>query len=204
MVELEREKIKKLKKGELIGNIATGMCGAVFVYFAVCFSISTVYDMYALRLATLISAPILMAVFAGLAAVCGVKYGGGIDREIDGYVRDVFIENAALMHPERDSLTFYFTFDDKKAVIKVNAYKERIVFDFSAFDKLSSMRKATIGSSVEKRLIVTFLKLLLERDMKFKSVGYVSELGRKKGKEVFIISNGEPEKNSLKIYLKNR
>lgn len=204
MTQLDQEKIKKYKRGEFFGAVATVVCGAAFVYFVVCFSVSAAYGINALKLATLISAPVLMAISAGLAAFCNVKFGGGIEKEIDSYVRGVFIENAALMHPERDSLTFYFTFEDNSAVIRVNGYKEKIVFDFSCFGKLSTMRKATIGSSVEKRLCVTFIKLFTERNISFKSVGYVSENGRKKGRQVYIIQNGAPDKNAYKTYLKNR
>lgn len=204
MVEVNLQRIKKLKRGELAGTVATVFCGVALVYFIIGFSVGTALDIPALRLSTLIAAPLLMAAGAVVAAFCNVKFGGALDKLLKDYVREVFIENAALMHPERDSLTFYILAENSFAEIKVNSYKEKIIFDFSPFGRLSAMRRSFIANAVVDKLSQTFVKLTVERGAKYKSVGYVATSGRKKGKQIFIIVNGEPEKRALKNYLKSR
>lgn len=205
MVELNKEQINKLRRGEICGNIATGFCGAVLVYFIICFTLAEVYSLFPLQLSTLIAAPVLMVAGIAVAAYCNLKFGNAIDKIIKDYVRDVFVENAALMHPERDSLTFYFSFDKTSATVRVNNYKEKIYFDFSAFGKLSAMRSANVSTAITDRLTVSFCRLF-ERGVKFKDVSYtvVAGLRRKQGKIIYIIKNGGPDKRALKTYLKNK
>ena len=204
MAQLNVQRIKKLKLGELIGTIATVFCGASIVYFIIGFSVGTALNIPALRLSTLIAAPLLMTAGAGGAAFCNIKFGGGLDKLLKDYIRDVFIENAALMHPERDSLTFYMLAESNSAEIRVNSYKEKIIFDFLPFGRLSAMRRSFIAAEIVDRLSRTFVKLTVERGAKYKSVAYVAASGRKKGRQINIIVNGEPEKRALKNYLKSR
>ena len=119
-------------------------------------------------------------------------------------VRDIFIENAKLMHPEKDSLTFYCRLYDDSAEISVNNYKEKILFDFSAFKKLSPLRKSTVAAAITTRLCVTFLKLNLQRGAKYSSVCYTARAEKRGGKRAFIINGGKPDKKALKIYYKNK
>ena len=205
MVELNAERIKKLRRGEIIGSIATGFCGVVLIYFIIGFTIAEVYSIFPLLLSTLIVAPVLIVAGIAVSAFCNMKFGNETDRMIKDYVRDVLVENAALMHPERDSLTFYFAFDKTSATVRVNNFKEKIHFDFSAFGKLSPMRAATVSSAITQRLTVTFCRLY-ERGAKLKDVAYTVTEGvrRNKGKLIFIIKNGEPDKKAQKTYLKNR
>lgn len=204
MVQVNSEKIKKLNRGELIGAIATIFCGVALVYFIIGFSVAVALNLPALKLSTLIAAPVLTAAGAGVAAFCNIKYGGELDKLLKDYIREIFIENAAAMHPERDSLTFYILVEKNTAEITVNGYKEKIVFDFSPFGKLTAMRRSFVATAIVDKLSQTFVKLTVERGAKYKTVGYTATAGRKKGKQVYIIANGEPDKRALKNYLKNR
>jgi len=203
MPNLNTEEIKKLKTGELLGLIALIGCGVALIAFIVMFTVATVRADEGLRLAALISFPCAMAAFSLVAAICNLKYGRAIDRIIKNYVRDVFIENAALMHPERDSLTYYVSFEGCEFYVKANNFKERIVFDFSAFKKLSAVRRAGIFTAIVERLGATFCRLF-ERGGKFKSVSYCVFKGGKQGKSVNIIENGAPDKKAYKNYLKTK
>lgn len=201
---IDAEKVKKLTRGELIGNIATIFCAVALVYFAIGFAVGWTYELYALKLSTLIVAPVLIVAAAGAAAYCNIKFGNATEKIINDYVRDVLIHNAALIHPERDSLTFFCRLNDDSAEIKVNSYKEKIVFDFSAFGKLSPMRKTTVASAITNRLCVTFCRLVIERGAKYLSVNYTARTEKKNSKVAYIIKNGEPDKKAAKIYYKNK
>lgn len=204
MADSDGEKIKKLKRGELIGTVATAFCGAVLVYFIVCFAVGAYTDNGALKISTLIVAPVLTVAAAGVAAFCNLTYGAELDRLIKERVLKVFVENAALMHPERDSLTFYCTAGDAVTEIKVNNFKEKIVFDFSDFGKLSLARKATIASAIETRLCLSFVRLVSERGAKYSSVNYLPRTAKKQKKPTYIIKDGTPDKRAVKIYLRNK
>lgn len=205
MVELNREKIKKLRRGEIFGIIATAFCGVVLAYFIIGFTIAEVYGIFPLFLSTVIVSAVLMIASIAASAYCNFKFGNGIDKIIKDYVRDVFVENAAAMHPERDSLTFYLAFDKTSVSVRVNNYKEKIYFDFSAFGRLSALRSASVSTAITERLNVTFCRLY-ERGASFKEVSYTVTAGlrRKQGKLIFIIKNGVPDKKAQKTYLKNR
>ena len=197
--------IKKWKRGELCGTIATIFCGIVLIYFAICFPLASVKELEGLQLVTEITAPILIAAGAGIAAFCNLKYGKLLERAIRQYVLDVFVENAAAMHPERNSLSFYISVQDSDIELTVNGYKEKIVFDFSAFGKLSLTRKAAVLTEIENRLCITFCRLY-ERGSDYSEVSYSEREGtrRKSGKPVNIILNGVPDKKAFKNYLKNK
>ena len=203
MANINTEEIKKLKKGELCGLIATvcaGIsCAALIVLFAVAIALSdTDLRIYSLG----VCAPIL-GVSTLFAAICNLKYGRALDRIVKNYVQDVFIENAALMHPERDSLTYYITNNGKEVLVKVNNFKEVITFDFSAFGRLSLTRKAEISNAIVERLGATFCRVL-ERGGNYKSVSYCAIKDGKQGKTISIIENGVPDKKAYKNYLKNK
>jgi len=202
--KIDGERLKKLLRGERIGNIAIILCAVVLVYFIVGFCVGTYCDFYALKLSTLIIAPVLAVLAVAVAAYCNVKFGGEIDGIINSYVRDVMIENAKIMHPERDSLTFYCRLFDDRAEIVVNNYKEKILFDFSAFKKLSPLRKSTVATAITTRLCVTFLKLNLQRGAKYSSVSYTARADKKNGRRAYVINDGQPDKKALKIYYKNK
>lgn len=202
MPNLNTEEIKKLKKGELAGFIAAGLAGAVLVALGVLLIIAVVREDGDLRLcAMLLCLPV--GVFSLVAAICNLKYGRAIDRIIKNYVRDVFLENAALMHPERDSLTYYISNDGREFSIKANNFKERIIFDFSAFGKLSLVRRSSIMTAIIERLEWTYCRLY-ERGGTYKSVSYAAIKDGKQGKTFNIIENGEPDKKAYKDYKKQR
>ena len=189
--------IKKWKRGELEGTVATVFCGIVVVAFVICYPLSLAQGLKTLQLATLIAAPVLLVAGAGIAAFCNLRFGGAIDRAVRRYVVDVFVENAVQMHPERNSLTFYITPTDGGAELTVNGYKEKIIFDFSALGKLSFMRKASVLAEIENRLCVTYIRLL-KRGSKYSEVSYCV-----KKKSAFIIKDGQPDKKAYKTYVKN-
>lgn len=203
MANLNAEEIKNLKHKELYGTLALAFCGVVCAYFIICFTIAQVYDNYTLRLTTLIIAPALLLLGASASAFCNVKFGAKLDKLIKNYVQDVFIENASLMHPERDSLTYYLSYDGSTAKIKVNNFKEHIIFDFSALGKLSAIRRAGITTAIIERIDATFCRLY-ERGAKYSSITYCVIKNGKKSKTVTVIENGVPDKKAYKNYLKTK
>ena len=203
MANLNTEEIKKLKKGELFGLIAAvgaGIaCAALIVLFAVAIALSE----NDLRIyACSICIPVI-GVCSLITAICNLKYGRALDRIIKNCVQEVLIENASLMHPERDSLTYYISNEGNEFFIKTNNFKEIITFDFSAFGKLSLSRKATITTSIIERLGATFCKLS-ERGGKYKNISYCAVKDGKQCKTINIIENGTPDKKAYKNYLKQK
>lgn len=201
MEELDAQKIKKLKYGEGIGTAATIVCGVVSAAFAVCFAIAQVKDIHSLRMISLILFPILLIVSAGVAAYCNLRFGRKLEDIIKNHVKEVLIENAALMHPDKNILSFGVSAYQTYAEIKVNNFKETIKFDFSAFKKLSVFRKSTVTSAIAERLNITFCRLY-DRGVSYNSVSYFLSAEGKKKKEVYIIENGQPDKRAYKTYLK--
>lgn len=197
--------IKKWEKGELCGTASTAFCVVVVLYFAAAFISASVLNLEKLKLVTLIISPLLLVAGVALSAFCNIKFGGAIERAIKQYILDVCVENAAAMHPERKSLSFYVALEERAVVITVNDFKDKIVFDFSEFNKLSFMRKAFILGEIETRLTVTFCRLY-ERGASYTDVGFAEREGtrRKSGKKVYIIQNGVPDKKAFKTYLKNK
>lgn len=205
MAQLNAEKINKLKRGELVGILATAFCGAVLIYFAACFSMAYYNNNQTLFTIVWATAPALMVLGVAIAAFCNLKYGRAIENIIKQYVTAVFVENAAAMHPERNSLSFFIGLENNSIVITVNGYKDRIIFDFTAFGKLSASRKAGILKIITEKLSSTFCKLY-ERGGNYSSVDYREKDGtrRKSGKTVPVITAGVPDKRAMKNYLKNR
>lgn len=196
--------VKKLKRGELVGTVALVFCATVLICFVVCFSVAEATGNEPLSLASLIAAPVLTVAGIAVAAYCNVKFGGALDREIKKYIVEVFVENAALMHPEKKSLSFVIGFSDGNPEIQVNGFKDKIAFDFSEMGKLSFAKKMRILTEIENRLIKTFCRLY-ERGAEYTDVSFSELAGtrKKSGSAVFIIKNGEPDKKAYKIYLKN-
>lgn len=203
MVSLDEEKIAYVKRGELYGILFIAVACIGIVFFAVCYPISRVFDMRVLLILSYVVSPILIAIGSAGSAACNLKYGALADKMIRKYIIDTCIENPQAMHPERDSLTFYITLEECKFEMRANGYKESITFDFSAFKKLSVMRKGAIATEIGNRLTISFCRLY-ERGAKYKSVNYKIENGSKKNKLVPIITDGVPDKKSFKIYLKNK
>ncbi len=202
MANLNTEEIKKLKKGELCGLIALICAGISCVALIVLFAIAIAKADNDLRVyASLTCLPV--GVFSLAAAICNLKFGKTLDRLIKNYVQEVFIENAALMHPEKDGLTYYISYDGSEFFVKANNFKEQVVFDFSSFGKLSAAKKSNIFNAIVERLEATFCKLA-ERGGKYKSVAYCAIKGGKQSKAVSIIENGTPDKKTYKNYLKQQ
>lgn len=205
MANLDKAEIEKLKKGELAGVAATAFCGAVVAAFVICYAVAKTQGIKALELASLIAAPILIVIGAAVAAFCNIRYGGEIEKLLKNYVREICIENAALFHPERNSLSFHITVEDTAIFLQVNGYKEKIVFNFDSFVKLSLSRKISALTAVETRLICTFCRLW-ERGAKYTEVCFAEREGTRRNacKTVYIIKDGAPDKKAFKHYLKNK
>ena len=202
MPNLNTEEIKKLKKGELWGLIALSFAGISCVAAIVFFALAIARPDDGFRIyGSILCAP--LSIFAAVAAVCNLKYGRAIDKIIKNYVRDVFIENAALMHPERDSLTYYISNDGWEFSSKANNFKERIIFDFSAFGKLSAIRKSSVTTTIIERLEWSYCRLY-ERGGTYKTVSYAVIKSGKQGKTFNIIENGTPDKKAYKDYKKQQ
>lgn len=203
MPNLNAEEIKKLKKRELIGLIALIGCIVASVCFIVLFIIATVRGDNNLKIATLIWYPFAIAILSLIAAIYNLKFGKALEHITKNYVQDVFVENATLMRPERDSLTYYISGDGERFYVKVNNFKEEIIFDFSAFGKISAVKRANIYSAIIDRLGATFCRLY-ERGGKYKTVTYAVKKGEKQGKLIPIIENGSPDKRIYKNYRKSK
>lgn len=203
MVALNCENIKKIKRGEIAGYAATGLCALALVYFIIAFTVAEVLDLAALRLATLIAAPAVMAVGAGASAYCNLRFNSLSERVISRYVQAVMLENAQAMHPERDRLAFRIYAEGGDFTLSVNGYRETIRFDFSAFGKISPFRRSQIISAIVGRLSSTFFKLC-ERGAEYSQVSYAVNTPSSTGKTVEIISGGSPDPKIYKAYLKSR
>ncbi len=205
MAQLDARRIKKLKAGEKTGIAATVFCGAVLVYFAVGFALGRTSGNTAFLTVLWATAPALLVLGIAVSAYCNLKFGNELDKIIKEFVTETFVENAALMHPEKNSLSFFIEIFESGAEISVNGYKEKIIFDFSDFGKLSAVRKMTISKAITDRLNATFCRLS-ERGANYKSVDYREKVGSKKkaGKLVPIIAGGVPDKKAYKYYLKNK
>lgn len=203
MPNLNIEEIKKLKKGELCGLIFAVIAGIACVALVVLFAIAIARSDSDLRLCACGVCIPVISVCSIIIAICNLKYGKALDKLIKTYVQEVFIENAALMHPERDSLTYYLSNEGNDFFVKANNFKELITFDFSAFGKLSFTRKAAISTAIIERLGATYCRLM-ERGGKYKWVSYCVIKDGKQGKSVSIIENGTPDKKIYKNYLKQR
>lgn len=205
MAQLDKEKIKRLERGELFGTVATVFCCAVFIYFIVLFALSWGQSSALLTTVMWATAPALMTIGLGVAAYCNLKYGRGIERAINKYVLQVFVENAAKMHPEKDSLSFYVNLVGKTVEITVNGYKDKTVFDFSAFKRFSSFRRMAVLKAISDKLSATFCRLY-ERGGTYKSVDFksIDATRGSKGRTVKIITDGVPDKKIMKAYLKTR
>jgi hypothetical protein len=203
MQEFDEKKLKKLRFGELCGNIATGICAAVLVIFIVCFSVARSQNLKTLELVSEIVAPILMVAGIVVSAYCNIVFSGKIDKLVGEYVKDTCITNAALFHPERDSLSFIVSFSDLNAYIQVNGYKDKIEFDFTPFKKISLSRKLQIVNEIENKICDTFCKLY-DRGVKYSSISYQENDPKRKktGKVVYIIKEGTPDVKAYKSYLK--
>lgn len=198
MAQLDSEKLKKLQKGEALGTVAVCFCFAAFVYFIVMFALSWAKDSQLLTTVFWSTAPALLVITVGAAAFCNIRYNRGIEKLITKYVLQVFVENATLMHPEKDSLTFNISVVGKTVEVGVNAYREKIVFDFTVFKRFSAIRQMTVLKIIADKLAATFLRLYL-RGASYQSVEY-----RQKNKTVKVIAGGQPDKKLMKNYLKNR
>ena len=203
MVILDETKIKRARRGELIGLICLAAAAAGVVFFAVCYPIARVQELSSLLLLTYILSPTLIALGAAGAAACNIKFGGSADRLIGQYVLDICLKNPKALHPERDSLTFFIELDGCVFSMHANGYKDGLTFDFSAFKRLSLARRAAISTEILNRLTITFCRLY-ERGAKYRDVNCTVKHGTKKSKTVPIIEGGVPDKKSFKTYLKNK
>lgn len=202
MANLNTEEIKKLKKGELGALIPCVFAAIVGVALIVLFAVAIALSDTDLRTyAQLLCLP--MGVLTIISAVFNLKYSKALDRIIKNYVQEVFIENATLMHPERDTITYYISNEGSEFFVKTNNFKEVITFDFSAFGKLSLTRKAAISTAIVDRLGATFCRLI-ERGGQYGTVSYCIVKDGKQSKNINIIENGAPDKRAYKSYLKQQ
>lgn len=197
---LDSQEIKKLKTGERWGTAALYFCAAATFYFVLAYSLSLAFSNTVLKIVSLATGPALIVLGAAVAAFCNIKFSAKIERSVNSYVVDVFVENAAKMHPEKKSITYLISvYDDKVEVVANDFKKDVITFDFSAFGKLSMGKKSLVTGAIAKRLCVTYVRLL-RRGGEYESVDYVQkDISRNKtGKHAPIIAGGVPDKAALK------
>ena len=202
MVVLDEDKVKRVKLGDLIGCICLAVAAAGVLFFAVCYPIAKAQSLDVLLNLSYILAPVLIILGATGAAICNLKFGAENDRLIHKYVLDICLEKPEVMHPERDSLTFYIELEDCKFLMHTNGYNDGLTFDFSAFKKLGPMRKSEIATEICNRLVISFCRLY-KHGSQYRDVSYVLKNGSKE-KSVPIIVNGEPDPKAYKIYLKTK
>ena len=116
-MELDGEKLNKLKRGEAEGYICAAVCAAAIIYFIVCFAVGEACVLYPLKLSAMIAAPLAGISAAAGAAYCNLKFGGEFDRALSECVRRTFIESAELMRPEKTSLGFVVKVSERSAEV---------------------------------------------------------------------------------------
>lgn len=203
MVNLDGQKIAKIKRGEIIQLISLCVAAAGVIFFTVTYVLARVQQSDALKTVSFAVSPILIAVGSLIAAVFNLKYGRLSEKLIRQYILDTCLEHPEAMHPEKDSLTFYISVDGCIFSMTANGYKDGLTFDFSKYKWLSKMHKSAIVYEIGLRLTVSFCRLF-ERGAKYKNVNYTIDRKSKKQKLVPIITDGIPDRKSFKIYLKNK
>lgn len=194
--------IKKLKTGEIIGNIAILLSVAVIIAFIVMFSVARVNGYEQLQLTSLSVCPAILIISVAVSAVCNLKFGGAIDLAVRRYVLDTLAENAPLLKAEKQSLSFTADYGENTVGLQTNKDKEIIRFDFSALGRLSFSRRSQILEEIYSRLCKTFCKLY-DRGTKYTLVSYQEKTEKKTGKLKYIIKDGKPDAKAYKLYLKN-
>lgn len=202
MVTLDEVKTAKVKRGKIAETVFLAAACAGLIFFAAAYPVTRAKNLHNFTVAVCILSAVLVGAGAAGAAACDLKYGRLSDRIIRHYIIGVCLEKPELLHPERDSLTFTICSEGLTFTLGANGYKEKLIFDFSPFKRLSPMKKSAIADEIGLRLIVTFCTLY-GRGGQYKDVAYRYE-GAKKGKGVPVIVGGTPDKKSYKLYLKNR
>lgn len=200
---MDAKKLKKLKFGERVGVAATIACFVVTAAFIALFSVALATKNDTLKILSVTLLPALLLISVAVSAVCNLKFTAKKEEIIGSYVRDVLIQNAAALHPERDSLTFYILVSSDRAELKANGYKEKVIFDLSPLGKLTAAGKSGVATILSRTLANTFCRLY-ERGASYKSVEYVLMSENKQRKPVPVIVGGAPDKKSYKEYLKGK
>lgn len=203
MVNLDGQKIAKVKRSEIIQLVSLCIAAAGVIFFIVTYVLSRAQGSGALKTVSFVVSPILIALGSLIAAFFNLKYGSLSEKLIRQYIVDICLEHPEAMHPERDSLTFYISVEGGVFTMTANGYKDGLTFDFSAYKWLYSIHKSAIFNEIGLRLIVSFCRLY-ERGAKYKDVNYTVKMKSKTKKPVPIITDGIPDKKSFKIYLKNK
>lgn len=203
MVNLDGQKIAKIKRGEIIQLISLCVSAAGVIFFIVTYVLARVQNSDALKIVSFAVSPALIAVGSLIAAVFNLKYGRLSEKLIRQYILDICLEHPEAMHPEKDSLTFYITEENRVFTMTANGFRDGLKFDFSAYKWLFAIHKSAIFNEIGTRLTVSFCRLF-ERGAKYKDVAYTVKLKSKSKKPVPIISNGIPDRKSFKIYIKNK
>lgn len=197
--------LKKFQRGERIGTLSLILCTVVLAGFIALFSAASALNNSLLNTVAWSTAPPLLVVGAAVAAYCNIKFGGGITRMIKKYVTEVFVENAAALRPEKNSLSFAIEAYESSVEISVNGGKEKIVFDFSPFKKFTSSRRNAVLEIISNKLTFAFCRLY-ERGGTYVSVDYFLKNGfaKKPGKRIPVIVDGVPDPRAMKLYLKEK
>ena len=201
MNEEEIKKFKKLLVGERAGIALNAFCGTLLILSVNLFSVDAATDNADLKIAALSVCPVTMALAIGAFVNGYFTFGKAKDRFLKEMVRDIFIENAATLRPDRSSLTYYVTIENNKAYIKTNDYKELVTFDFTPLGK-NAVSRPEIAALITHTLTVTFCRLY-DRGAKYTDVNYRIVLKEKTKKPVTLIADGKPDKTAYKYYLKN-
>lgn len=201
MNEEEIKKFKRLLVGERAGIALNAFCGAVFVLAIILFSVGAATGNADLKIAALSVCPVTMALAIASSAYCYFKFGKTKDKFLKDKVRDIFIENAAALRPDRNSLTYYITIEQDKAYVRTNDFKERVIFDFSPLGK-RAVNRSDIAGLLTHTLTVAFCRLY-DKGARYSDVSYRIYLKEKTKNPVAIIADGKPDKTAYKYYLKN-
>ena len=201
MYSFDKSAVAAIKRVDRISALCLALASAGLLFFAVCYPVARVYELRALLVCAYAGAPLLVAAGAAGAAICNFK--SGFEKLMRRYVLDVCLENARALHPERNSLTFYITLGDCAFELRANDFKDALLFDFSAFERLSPIRKGAIATEIGNRLTITFCRLY-ERGASYADVSYAMRTDKKTSKIVPLIVNGAPDKIAFKIYLKHK
>lgn len=200
MTDTEIKKYKSLVAGERAGIACTVCCACIFIAAIIMFTVGALQNNEILKIFALAVCPVIMLLCIAASAYCYFTYGRQKEKMLKAFVSNILIENASALRSDRSSLSYTITVEKGKAYLKANDFKNSVVFDFTPLGK-NAVGASEIALTVTGTLSNTFCRLY-DRGAEYKSVSYRLSYDGKTKKTVPVITDGVPDKNAYKAYLK--